>query len=50
MLIVFKVPELTRSCSKRIISIFQLFHQAADGELLDLYLKSAQENSVYKEP
>ena len=23
---------------------------AADGEFLDLYLKSVQENSVYKEP
>ena len=28
----------------------QLNDYAAEGEFLDLYLKSVQENSVYKEP
>ena len=52
MLIVFKLPALSRSCSKRIINIFQLsqlMDVTADGEFLDLYLKSVQENSAYKE-
>ena len=42
MLIVFKLPELFRSYSKRIINIFQLSQLmiAADGEFLGLYLKS----------
>ena len=52
MLIVFKLPELSRSCSKRIvnISIISINDQTACGEFSDLYLKSVQENSVYKEP
>ena len=51
VLIVFKLPELSRSCSKRIINIFRLSQLmiTVDGEFLDLYLKSVQENSVYKE-
>ena len=42
VLIVFKLPELFRSYSKRIINIFQLSELmiAADGEFLGLYLKS----------
>lgn len=32
------------------ISITSISDLASDGELLDLYLRSVQENSVYKEP
>ena len=32
------------------ISITPTNDEAADGELLDLYLKSIQNNSVYKDP
>ena len=32
------------------ISIISINYKAADGEFLDLYLKSVQENFVYKEP
>ena len=32
------------------ISIISINDSAADGEFLDIYLKSVQENSVYKEP
>ena len=32
------------------ISIISINDEAADGEFFDLYLKSVQENSVYKEP
>ena len=49
-LIVFKLTELSRSRSKRINIYFNYLNEAADGEALDLYLKSVQENSVYKEP
>ena len=53
VLIVFKLPEISCSCSKRIINMFQLSQlndYAAEGEFLDFYFKSAQENSVFKEP
>ena len=42
VLIVFKLPELSHSYSKRIND------EATNGEFLDLYLKSVKENSVYK--
>ena len=33
-----------------IFQLSQLMITCADGEFLDLYLRSALENSVYKEP
>ena len=44
VLIVFKLLELSRSCSKWITNIFQLSQSKPPME------KRVQENSVYKEP
>ena len=41
MLVVFKLPKY--------ISIISINYEAADGEFLDLDLKSVQENSVYED-
>ena len=49
MLTVFKLPQLPRSCSKRIINIFQISQLIIRFQIFDLYLESVQENSVYKE-
>ena len=43
--IVFKINELSRSYSKRKNKHFNYLNKAADGEFLDLYLKS-----FFKEP
>ena len=57
--IVFKLTELSRSCSKWIIWMKYMYIHISiisingkffcDGEFLDHYLKSVQENVVYKE-
>ena len=41
MLIVFELPKY--------ISIVSINYEGADGEFLDLNLRSVQENSVYEE-
>ena len=50
MLIVFKLPELSHSCSKWIVKMLQLSQLMINGhgEFLDLDLKSVPENSFYK--
>ena len=49
--IVLKLTELSRSCSKRIITNVNYLSKAVDRVLdLSLFEKSIQESSVYKEP
>ena len=51
MLIVFKLTNRSRDCSKRIIHTFQLPQQSCRWRVFrSLFEKSFQENSVYKEP
>ena len=53
MLIVFKLPELSLSCSKRIIDVFHLSQLMMEiifqRRVFRFYLKSVQESSIYKE-
>ena len=50
MMIAFKLMELSHCCcSKRIIHIFQYLNKAADGELLDLYLKTIFKKILWNE-
>ena len=51
MLIVFKLTNPLRDCSKRIIHTFQLPQQSCRWRVFrSLFEKCFQENSVYKEP
>ena len=51
VLIVFKLTEVSRSCPKQIIHIFQLSQQICRWRVFrSSFEKRIQENYVYKEP
>ena len=46
---IWALPQLLKADYK-FVSVISVHDWAADGEFLDLFLKSVKENSVYKEP
>ena len=47
VLIVFKLTELSCSCSKQVNIYFNYLHKTADGESSDLYLKGVFKKVLY---